>query len=158
MDPPTINLSSREKAAIVVRLLLTYGAVPALSALPETKQTELAVQLAKMTPVDQETVAAVATEFADEIERIGLSFPTGLDGALGILDGVISDGATARLREMAPSSFRGNPWDDVAKADPDRLVGFVLVVLGCMHFFNLFVLTTMRRHALRNQSIRMAGS
>ena len=125
MDPPTVNLTSREKAAIVVRLLLTYGAVPALSALPETKQTELAVQLAKMTPVDQETVAAVATEFADEIERIGLSFPTGLDGALGILDGVISDGATARLREMAPSSFRGNPWDDISKADSERLVPYL---------------------------------
>ena len=125
LDPPTVNLSQREKAAIVVRLLLTYGAVPALSALPESKQTELAVQLARMTPVDQDTVAAVATEFADEIERIGLSFPTGLEGALGILDGVISDGATAKLREMAPGSFRGNPWDDVSKADPERLVPYL---------------------------------
>ena len=122
---PTVDLTPREKAAIVVRLLLTYGAVPALSALSETKQTDLAVQLARMTPVDQDTVAAVVTEFADEIERIGLSFPTGLDGALGMLDGVISDGATARLREMAPGSFRGNPWDDIAKADVDRLVPYL---------------------------------
>ena len=121
-DAPPVNLSPKEKAAIVVRLLLTYGAVPALSALSERKQTELAVQLARMTPVDQETVAAVATEFADEIERIGLSFPTGIEGAIGILDGVISDGASARLREMAPTSFRGNPWDDIAKADTERLI------------------------------------
>ena len=124
-DAPEINLSPREKAAIVVRLLLTYGAVPALSALSENKQTELAVQLAKMTPVDQETVAAVANEFADEIERIGLSFPTGLDGALGMLDGVISDGATARLKQMSPGNFRGNPWDDIGKVDADRLVPYL---------------------------------
>ena len=125
LDGPAAKLSSKEKAAIVVRLLLSYGAVPALTELPESKQTELAVQLAKMTPVDQETVAAVATEFADEIERIGLSFPTGLDGALGLLDGVISDGASSRLRQMAPAGYRGNPWDDIGKAEVERLVPYL---------------------------------
>ena len=125
MDSPASKLTSREKAAIVVRLLLTYGAVPALSELSEAKQTALAVQLAKMTPVDQETVAAVATEFADEIERIGLSFPTGLDGALGMLDGVISDGATARLRQMNPSGYRGNPWDVIGKVEAERLLPYL---------------------------------
>ncbi len=125
LGAPPVALSSKEKAAIVVRLLLSYGAVPALSALPESKQTELAVQLARMTPVDQETVAAVANEFADEIERIGLSFPTGLDGALGLLDGVISDGATDRLKKMAPEAYRGNPWDDVNRVEAERLVPFL---------------------------------
>ncbi|MCV6592940.1 MAG: flagellar motor switch protein FliG [Silicimonas sp.] len=125
MDNPAARLNSREKAAIVVRLLLTYGAVPALTELSETKQTELAVQLAKMTPVDQDTVAAVATEFADEIERIGLSFPTGLDGALGMLDGVISEGATARLQQMNPSGYRGNPWDTVSAAESSRLLPYL---------------------------------
>ena len=125
LDGPASKLSTKEKAAIVVRLLLTYGAVPALGKLSESKQTELAVQLAKMTPVDQETVAAVATEFADEIERIGLSFPTGLDGALGLLDGVISEGATSRLKQMAPSGYRGNPWDDVGKVENERLIPYL---------------------------------
>ncbi len=125
MDGAASKLSPREKAAIVVRLLLTYGAVPALSELSEGKQTALAVQLARMTPVDQETVAAVATEFADEIERIGLSFPTGLDGALGMLDGVISDGATARLRQMNPTGYRGNPWDDVGNTEAERLLPYL---------------------------------
>ncbi len=125
MDGAASKLNPREKAAIVVRLLLTYGAVPALSELSEGKQTALAVQLARMTPVDQETVAAVATEFADEIERIGLSFPTGLDGALGMLDGVISDGATARLRQMNPTGYRGNPWTDIGNVETDRLLPYL---------------------------------
>ena len=43
----TSHLSPKQKAAIVVRLLLSEGAVPALSALPESKQTELAIQLAR---------------------------------------------------------------------------------------------------------------
>ena len=126
LEGPTASLSRREKAAIVVRLLLTKGSVPFLASLPEHKQTELAVQLARMAPVDQDTVAAVAAEFADAIERIGLSFPAGLENAIGLLDGVLSEGATSRLRQMAPSSgYRGNPWDDIDKAEADRLVPFL---------------------------------
>ena len=120
-----VNLSTREKAAIVVRLLLSQGAVPALSQLSETKQTELAVQIARMAPVDQETVQAVADEFASEIERIALSFPRGLDGALGLLDGVLSEGATKRLRQMAPSEVRRNPWEEIGKVEPERLVPYL---------------------------------
>lgn len=122
--PGAVSLNSREKAAIVVRLLLSYGAVPALSKLSESKQTELALQIARMTPVDQETVHAVAEEFANEIERIALSFPQGLDGAIGLLDGVLSEGATTRLRKMAPSDARRNPWEEIEKVEPERLLPF----------------------------------
>ncbi|MEM7752947.1 MAG: FliG C-terminal domain-containing protein [Pseudomonadota bacterium] len=116
------TLSSKEKAAIVVRLLLSHGAMPALSQLPESKQTELAVQIARMAPVDQETVFAVAEEFANEIERIALSFPQGLDGALGLLDGFLSEGASKRLRKMAPTDTRRNPWAEVDNVETERLV------------------------------------
>ena len=121
-DPaPAMRLTPREKAAVVVRLLLSEGAVPALSSLPESKQTDLAVQLARMAPVDQATVAAVAREFAAAIENIGLSFPQGLDGALGLLDGVISETARTRLAEMSPSAYRGDPWARVSETEPERL-------------------------------------
>ena len=120
--PADVSLTSREKAAIVVRLLLSHGAVPALALLSETKQTELALQIARMAPVDQETVHAVADEFANEIEQIALSFPQGLEGAIGLLDGVLSEGATNRLRRLAPSGSRRNPWEEVEKAEVERLV------------------------------------
>lgn len=118
----TANLTSKEKAAIVVRLLLSHGAMPALSQLPESKQTELAVQIARMAPVDQETVQAVADEFANEIERIALSFPQGLDGAIGLLDGFLSEGASKRLRKMAPENTRRNPWEELENVEIERLV------------------------------------
>ncbi len=124
-DSPTLSLSTKEKAAIVVRLLLSHGAMPALSQLPESKQTELAIQIARMAPVDQETVHAVADEFANEIERIALSFPQGLDGALGLLDGFLSEGASKRLRKMAPTDTRRNPWDEIEKVETERLVPVV---------------------------------
>lgn len=120
--PPRVKLRPRQKAAIVVRLLLSEGAVPALTSLSESKQAELAIQLARMAPVDQATVAAVANEFATAIESIGLSFPQGIDGALGLLSGVISPSAQNRLREMSPSSYRGDPWDQINHADNERLM------------------------------------
>lgn len=119
------SLTSREKAAIVVRLLLSHGALPALSQLPERKQTELAVQIARMAPVDQETVHAVAEEFANEIERIALSFPQGLEGAIGLLDGVLSEGAAKRLRKLAPANTRRDPWAEIEKAETERLVSYL---------------------------------
>ncbi|MXQ07021.1 flagellar motor switch protein FliG [Alphaproteobacteria bacterium GH1-50] len=121
----TAHLSGRQKAAIVVRLLLSEGAVPALSSLPESTQTELAVQLARMAPVDRNTVDAVAAEFADEIEAIGLSFPKGLEGALGLLDGVISSSASSRVRKMTSSDFQGDPWEQVGNVDNARLVAIL---------------------------------
>lgn len=124
-DGGTAALSSKEKAAIVVRLLLSHGALPALSQLPESKQTELAIQIARMAPVDQETVHAVADEFANEIERIALSFPQGLDGAIGLLDGFLSEGAAKRLRKMAPADTRRNPWDEIEKVETERLVPYL---------------------------------
>lgn len=117
-----VRLSGPEKAAIVVRLLLQSGSIPALSELPESVQTELALQLARMAPVDQQTVAAVALEFAEAIEAIGLSFPKGLEGALGLLDGVISDGASNRVRQMTADRFHGDPWQRIESVENERLV------------------------------------
>lgn len=119
-------LTGREKAAIVVRLLLSDGAIPTLSSLPESLQSDLAIQLACMTPVDRSTVEAVAAEFAEAIEDVGLSFPSGLDNALGLLDGVISASASSRVRTMTSSSFRGDPWEAVTNVEAHRLVPILM--------------------------------
>lgn len=119
---PIAHLSGREKAAIVVRLLLETGSIPALSQLPESTQTELVLQLAKMASVDQDTVEAVASEFADAIDRIGLSFPSGLDSALGMLEGAISESASSRVRTMSSDGFHGDPWELLSTTENERLV------------------------------------
>lgn len=118
----TASLSGPQKAAIIVRLLLSEGAAPALSSLPERLQTELALQLARMAPVDTATVNAVAEEFISAIENVGLSFPKGLESALGLLDGVISAGASSRVRKMSSSDYQGDPWERVGAVELERLV------------------------------------
>ncbi|MFV0491906.1 MAG: flagellar motor switch protein FliG [Pseudorhodobacter sp.] len=116
------TLSGREKAAVIVRLLLAEGAPISLSALPEDMQAELAEQIGSMRLVDRRTLGAVVEEFATELEEVGLSFPGGLDGALSLMDGHISAAAAGQLRQIADISTRSDPWERIAALPPERLM------------------------------------
>ena len=58
-----------------MRLLLNNGADIPHEELPEDSQATLTQQMVNMRVVDRDTLAFVITEFTDELERIGLSFP-----------------------------------------------------------------------------------
>ena len=124
-DSTEIELSPRQKAAVVVRLLLQSGAVPALASLSEEAQTNLAVQLARMPRLQQSEINSVAGEFADAIEQSGMSFPDGIDAALGMLDGVISQDAKERLRALSSDSFRSDPWPKLCEQPANTLLPFI---------------------------------
>lgn len=122
MDSGMANLSKRQKAAIVVRVLLAEGAQISLGELPEDLQEELARQMSEMRFVDRSTLACVVDEFLSEIEAIGLSFPEGLEGALAILDGTISAATASRLRRQAGLAFCNDPWGRIGDMETTRLV------------------------------------
>lgn len=103
-------LQSRAKAAIVVRLLLNEGADLPLEDLPDELQARLTQQMGAMGLVDRTTLAAVAQEFAEALDAIGLAFPNGLAEALNALDGKISPQTAARLRKEAGVRQAGDPW------------------------------------------------
>ena len=116
------RLSRRQKAAIIVRLLLAEGVKLSLADLPEDLQSELAQQMATMRFVDRATLKAVIDEFVAEIEDVGLSFPGGMEGALHMLDGTISAATAARLRKAQGVTFSGDPWVTIAGLDTARLL------------------------------------
>ena len=105
---------------------MASGALPELSRLSEEDQAELVLQIGRMRPVDRATVQAVADEFAAAIENIGVSFPEDLEDALGMLDGVISPAASSRVRQTANDNFRGDPWEQIAAIDDDRLAEIIV--------------------------------
>lgn len=119
---PRINLSRRQKAAVIVQLLLSEGTAPPLEDLTESQQAELTTLLAQMRTIDRDTLRSVVEEFVEEMESIGLIFPGGIEGALGALDGHISAATSARLRREAGVAARGDPWERIAGLAPDRLV------------------------------------
>lgn len=105
-----LKLSRKAKAAIIVRLLLNEGADIPLEDLPEELQAQLTQQMGKMRLVDRDTLSSVVAEFADEVGRIGLSFPGGIAGALTALDGKISKQTSDWLRKEAGVRETGDPW------------------------------------------------
>lgn len=115
-------LTGRQKAAIIVRLLLADGAKLPLAALPEHLQAALTEQMGSMRLIDRDTMQAVIAEFRAELEAVGLSFPGGIDGALSMLDGHISTTAASRLRRLASASGKADPWERVAAQDVERLL------------------------------------
>lgn len=115
-------LSSREKAAIIVRLLLAEGSTLPLATLPEHLQAALTEQMANMRLVDRATMQAVVAEFLEQLEGVGLSFPGGLEGALSMLDGHISPSAASRLRRLAGASGKVDPWERIIPMPAERLL------------------------------------
>ena len=116
------HLTGRQKAAIIVRLLLAHGAKLPIADLPEDLQTSLTEEIGQMKPIDRDTLHAVVDEFADRIESIGLSFPGSIAGALDLLDGHLSAPAASRLRRLAGNSGKADPWDRITGIETDRLL------------------------------------
>ena len=116
------KLSRRAKAAIVVRLLINEGADVPLEDLPEDLQAQLTKAMGQMRVVDRETLQSVIEEFTTEVERIGLSFPGGIAGALDALDGKINPATAARLRKEAGVREAGDPWARIRQMDSDTLL------------------------------------
>ena len=116
------RLSRKQKAAIIVRLLLAEGVKLSLADLPEPLQAELAQQMATMRFVDRITLKSVIDEFVAEIEDVGLAFPNGLEGALTVLDGTISPATATSIRKARGITFSGDPWETIAGLDPARLL------------------------------------
>ncbi|HEY9037744.1 MAG TPA: FliG C-terminal domain-containing protein [Roseovarius sp.] len=120
------RLTRKQKAAIIVRFLINEGAEVPLSDLPDALQGALTTQMGSMRYVDRSTLVSVVTEFAAELEGMGLTFPHGVAGALTALDGRISPQTAARLRKEAGVRQFGDPWDQVRAADLDDLVPIIL--------------------------------
>lgn len=117
--------SPKEKAAIIVRLLLAEGANIPLSSLPDHMQAALTEQIGQMRLIDRTTLSAVVEEFLTELEEVGLAFSGGIDAALAMMDGHISPTAAKRLRRLAGASAKMDPWDRLTSLPAERLLPVV---------------------------------
>jgi flagellar motor switch protein FliG len=118
-------LTAREKAAVIVRLMLAEGGKLPLSALPEHMQASITEQMGQMRLVDRATLAHIVAEFMGELEEVGLSFPGGIEGALTMMDGHISETAANRLRRLAGASSKADPWDRLTGLPAERLLPII---------------------------------
>lgn len=119
------HLSAREKAAVIVRLMVSEGGSLPLASLPEHMQASITEQMGQMRLVDRATLGVIVAEFLAELEDIGLSFPGGIEGALSMMDGHISETAANRLRRLAGASSKADPWDRLTGLAADRLLPII---------------------------------
>ncbi len=119
------QISSAQKAAIIVRFLMTEGAEVPLSDLPEDLQAELAHQMGKLRRIDRDTLVSVVEEFANELEMTGLTFPKGVAGALTALDGQISPRAVAQIRKRSGVRASGDPWEKLKNLENEEILDVI---------------------------------
>jgi len=115
------GLNQRQKAAIIVRLLLNDDEVAGLDRLDSTAQTLLAQEMAGMKLVDRSTRDAVITEFCDSLESVGVTFPGNLDGTLAMLGKRLSADSSDALRLTAAINGQSDPWAQICALPKDKL-------------------------------------
>ncbi|MEO8241268.1 MAG: FliG C-terminal domain-containing protein [bacterium] len=120
-EPTRRKVSAKEKAAIIVRLLLAEGSPLPITSLPEDMQAALAAQMGRMRRIDRKTLQSVVLEFLSELEEVGLSFPGGIEGALSMMDGHISTNAATRLRRLNGGNSTIDPWERLVNNSLDLL-------------------------------------
>ena len=106
MDPegtalPVRHLTNAEKAAVIVRLLISEGAAPRLTGLSPRQQERLVERMASLAPVDRRTLAAVAQEFAQRLDNLGLTFPGNMAGALEMNNLLVRGGEVVVIPRLA---------------------------------------------------------
>ena len=126
MDPegtalPVRHLTNAEKAAVIVRLLISEGAAPRLTGLSPRQQERLVERMASLAPVDRRTLAAVAQEFAQRLDNLGLTFPGNMAGALEMIGEHLSQDTRQRLTDRAEAEGPPDPWRKLAGMETDQL-------------------------------------
>ena len=129
-QPPNLfgqdrTFSRREKAAMVIGLMMQQGVDLPLSRLPSELQSELTELIGELRIVDRQTLSEAADEFADELDAVGLSLSGGLEGALSLLEGKISKETGRKLRLEAGVRRFSAPWDRLKALSVEVLVPIV---------------------------------
>lgn len=115
------GLSPRQKAAIIVRLLLDEDETVTLDSFNGDRQALLFEEMARMELVDRQTRDNVIEEFCNSLESVGVTFPGDLDGTLEIMSDKLSKDSSDRLRRLVMISGRGDPWPRILELSPDDI-------------------------------------
>lgn len=116
-----LALNPRQKAAVIVRVMLSEGLELPLGLLPPEAQAGLAQEMALMGIVDRDTRDVVISEFCDSLESVGLIFPDNMGGTLDIIGDLLSQDITDRLRRMAVQAGSADPWDRICALPPAQI-------------------------------------
>lgn len=116
------QLTRRRKAAMIVQMLFRDGDGIPLNRMPEKLQAALAHEMGAIRLVGKDTVAAVAEEFVNELDAIGMVADGDTIKALDALGDKIDPDLATRLRAEILADRSGDPWPLVTALSESDLV------------------------------------
>lgn len=120
-DITPARMSQRQKAAVIVRLLLGQGVSPGVDKLSPVHQSTLARAMSGIGHVDRATLADIVDEFTSALDNLALLMPRGMHDALEILDPHISPAAREGLKADAEIGDGTDPWPRLAAMETAKL-------------------------------------
>lgn len=123
--PPPALLTQGQKAAVIVRLLLTEEVPLPLERLTARQQQSLAECMTQIRRVDRATLASVVDEFVESLDGVGLTFPRGIPDALEMLEPYLSPDARGQLQSAANQMNRGDAWSRIAELEVDEILHLI---------------------------------
>lgn len=120
-DITPARMTQRQKAAVIVRLLLAHGVSPGIDKLSPAHQSVLARAMSGLGQIDRATLAEIVREFTGALDNLALIMPRGMHDALEILNPHISALAREGLRADAEIGDGTDPWPRLAAMDTAKL-------------------------------------
>ena len=120
-QPNVQKLQPSQKAAVIVRLLLTQGLSPAIDRLSPAQQERLTQSMANLGYINRDTLGAVVREFAEALDNMALTFPSALSDAVALLEPHLSAKAQEALSEKAALHDGTDPWTQLAAMEAETL-------------------------------------
>ena len=120
-DITPATMTRRQKAAVIVRLLLLHGVSPGIDKLSPVHQSVLARAMSGLGQIDRATLADIVGEFTGALDNLALIMPRGMHDALEILNPHISAMARDGLRADAEIGDGTDPWPRLAAMDIAQL-------------------------------------
>lgn len=115
------SLSQRQKAAIIVKLLVGGGVSLDELELDADAIWKITNAMAGLGVVGKDIVDGVTAEFILEMERMGLVFERDIDGSLKSMENQIKPDTMEKVKSRQSGSAEQNAWNEIAKTDASIL-------------------------------------
>ncbi|MBL4807093.1 MAG: hypothetical protein JKY31_07365 [Rhodobacteraceae bacterium] len=120
-SPALNSLSQRQKAAIIVRLLVGGGTSIDSLDLDADAIWKITNTMTGLGVIDQDVVNAVTAEFIITMEKMGMVFEKDLDGSLSLLSDQMDPKVLGQVKDRQHGSAEETAWREISRTDSDRL-------------------------------------
>lgn len=119
------GLSGSQKAAILLRMVLSDDGEMSLGNLPPSLQLKLATDYASIVRVNRATMEAVVAEFEANLESVGLEFPESADDVLDQMQNVLAPDMAGEMRDRFGLGADNDPWRAVSEMEATAIANLL---------------------------------